>query len=275
MWLWDSRTHQFITSKALEKCSSSFSNMLKTHQELFILGIEAPDRIFKDFTNHYYNCTPNQYGTHRGSIIKKINKEIQLVNSMVNEPTKMILHPGIAPFLGSLLNTPLKAFIFELKVLSHYIADLHQPLHTDGKDRFADEETVHKVMEADTRLHLDDFTVNMKRRKRIYEPIEYFTKQIYEINNFYDVLIEHYYLRPGKVKPDRWQKSFSIVEKCLNTAAWNTANIFLHFEDAVRIFKMQVHHTRILKKIQSGLNMKKNYKVIKYPSGTISIRTKK
>jgi len=194
---------------------------------------------------------------------------------MVLEPAKLILHPGIAPFLGSLLNTPLKAFIFELGVISHYIADLHQPLHTDGKDRFADEETVHKVMEADTRLHLDDFTIEIKRRRRICEPIEYFTKQIYEINKFYDALIESYYLRSGKVKPDRWQNSFSIVEECLNIASWNTANIFLHFEETISIFKKQVHHTRILEKIQNGLNKKKNYKVIKYPSGTISIRAKK
>ena len=54
MWIWDSRTHQFIVAKALEKCYNPFANMLKIHQELFILGIQAPDRIFKDYTNHYY-----------------------------------------------------------------------------------------------------------------------------------------------------------------------------------------------------------------------------
>ena len=49
MWLWDSRTHQFITSEALVKCRSTFRNMIKLHQELFILGIEASDRWQNSF----------------------------------------------------------------------------------------------------------------------------------------------------------------------------------------------------------------------------------
>jgi hypothetical protein len=43
MWILDSKTHQLIVSKALLKCRSSFRNLLETHQELFILGAEAPD----------------------------------------------------------------------------------------------------------------------------------------------------------------------------------------------------------------------------------------
>ena len=101
MWVWDSRTHQFITSKALEKCTKTLSNLFKIHQELFILGIEAPDRIFKDFTNHYYNCTPNQFGVHTGSIIKKIANEIQLIQQMLKRPDEIILHHqhGVYRFL--------------------------------------------------------------------------------------------------------------------------------------------------------------------------------
>ena len=99
MWIWDSRTHQFIVAKALEKCYKPFANMLKIHQGLFILGIQAPDRIFKDYTNHYYNCTPNKYGYHFGSVIKKINNEIQLLSKMVADPNMIFLHSGIAPFL--------------------------------------------------------------------------------------------------------------------------------------------------------------------------------
>ena len=49
MWLWDSRTHQFITSEALVKCRLAYRNMIKLHQELFILGIEAPYRWQNSF----------------------------------------------------------------------------------------------------------------------------------------------------------------------------------------------------------------------------------
>ncbi|MCK4312073.1 MAG: zinc dependent phospholipase C family protein [Candidatus Cloacimonetes bacterium] len=275
MWIWDSRTHQFIVSEALKKCKSSFTNLLELHQGMFILGIEAPDRIFKDFTNHYYNCTPNRYGVNPGSVIKKIDKEIKLINSMLNEPEKIIVHHNIAPFLKSLLDTSLKAFIFELGVLSHYIVDLHQPLHTDGKERFTDEETVHKILEADTRLHLNDFNIHMRRRKRIKNPLSYFEERIYEINEYYDAIIERYFLRKGKVKPDRWENTFFIVEECLTKATQNVANVFLSFEDASKILKLQVHHARMLKKIRGSIRKKKYYKIIKYPSGTVSVRVKK
>ena len=275
MWIWDSRTHQFIVSEALKKCKSSFTNLLELHQGMFILGIEAPDRIFKDFTNHYYNCTPNRYGVNPGSVIKKIDKEIKLINSMLNEPEKIIVHHNIAPFLKSLLDTSLKAFIFELGVLSHYIVDLHQPLHTDGKERFTDEETVHKILEADTRLHLNDFNIHMRRRKRIKNPLSYFEERIYEINEYYDAIIERYFLRKGKVKPDRWENTFFIVEECLTKATQNVANVFLSFEDASKILKLQVHHARLMKKIQSSVNRKKYYKIVRYPSWTVSIRVKK
>jgi hypothetical protein len=49
MWFWDSRTHQFIRSEALVKCRSAYRNMIKFHQELFILGIEAPYRWQNSF----------------------------------------------------------------------------------------------------------------------------------------------------------------------------------------------------------------------------------
>ena len=274
MWIWDSRTHQFIVAKALTKCYPPFANMLKIHQELFILGIQAPDRIFKDFTNHYYNCTPNKYDHHYGSVIKKIDNEIQLLNKMVADPDTIRFHPGIAPFLAAILNTPLKAFIFELGVVSHYIADLHQPFHTDGSDRFPDEETVHQIMEADTRKHLDNFTLDLGRRHKIKNPLEYFTEQIYHINKYYDKLIEYYYLRKGKVKPDRWGNSFTIIQECMTIAAQNIANIYLSFERSNKIFESQIHYAKLIKKVSNSLDVKSKYYLKKYASGTVSIRKK-
>ena len=273
MWLWDSRTHQFITPNALKKCKTSFVNLLKLHQELFILGIEAPDRIFKDFTNHYYNCTPNSSGYNSGSIIKKIAKEISFIKKMLEAPEKIILHPKIHPFLIPILNTSLKALIFELGVLTHYLSDLHQPLHTDGKDRFDDEITVHKILEADTRIHLEDFKLKLrKKRKRIKNPLEYFEEQIYKFNINYDIIIENYYLKKGKVKEDRWKRTFPIVEFCLSKAAQNVANVFLDFEGSTKIFKKQIHHAKLIKKIDKAIDKKSYYEIRKFTTGTISIR---
>jgi hypothetical protein len=49
MWLWDSRTHQFITSEALVKCRSTYKNRIKFLQELFILDIETSYRWQNSF----------------------------------------------------------------------------------------------------------------------------------------------------------------------------------------------------------------------------------
>jgi len=275
MWLWDSRTHQFIVQNALRKSPISFRNMLESEQEYFILGIEAPDRIFKDFTNHYYNCTPNKFGVHSGSVIKKIAKELELIRQQLQNPQKIILHPKIAPFLKSFLNTPLKAFVFETGVISHYIADLHQPLHTDGKERFAFEETVHKIMEADTRLHLNDFSIKLqKRRFRLKNPLTFFEAQIYKINKNYDQIIENYFFNPGKVKPDRWKRTFPIVEYCLQKAAQNIANVYLEFENAPHIFAAQIKKKKIISKIKKNYQPQNVYEFICYPSGTISLKNR-
>jgi len=272
MWIWDSRTHQFIVQNALKKCDPFFVNLLHLHQELLIFGIEAPDRIFKDTTNHYYNCTPNEYGIHSGSVIKKINEEINQIHLMLKNPDTIFLHPKIAPFLIPILNTPLKAFIFEIGVLTHYIADLHQPLHTDGKYRFPDEITVHKILEADTRLHLKDFSISLHRRLRIKDPLSYFIKQIYIINHTYNAVIDAYYKMPGKVKTDRWRNCSVVIKFCLGKACQNIANVLLDFEAGSRNFKTQLHHEKLLKKIENSIDYKNSYKIVYYPTGTISIR---
>ena len=191
---------------------------------------------------------------------------------MPNTPDKITIHTRIVLFLSALLDTPLKAFIFELGVLSHYVADLHQPFHTDGKYRFADEETAHKIMEADTRLHLNDFQIKLEIRRRIKDPIGYFTYQIYEINGFYDTLIENYFLKKGKVKPDRWQNSFPIIEECITLAVQNIANVFLSFEIATKIFQHLFRNSKLRKNIVNLIDLNKYYKLIEYSSGTISLR---
>lgn len=276
MWIWDSRTHQYITSQALLKCKKSFQKLIFSHQGLFILGIEAPDRIFKDFTFHYFNCTENKYGVHSGKIMNKIQDEIELVKSIIVEPNVLKHRPKLAPFLKILLDTPLKSFIFELGVLSHYIADLHQPLHTDGKERFHDEETVHKIMEADTRKHLGDFKLKLrKKRKRIKTPYEYFEKQIYKINKNYDSIIENYYLKKGKVKKNRWNKTFPLVQYCLSAGAQNIANIFLDFEPAVKIFKNEMKKQKNINKISNLLDANISYTIKSEADGDILIEKRK
>lgn len=130
---------------------------------MLILGIEAPDRIFADTTNHYYNCTSNKYGYHYGCVIKKVCQKLELIEQLILNPNEIMIEENYPPFLLLLLDSPLKVFCFEIGTLCHYVADMHQPFHTDGKERFADEQTVHRVLEADVRLHLDELNIMLHR----------------------------------------------------------------------------------------------------------------
>ena len=275
MWYWDSRTHQFIMQQALKKCNPRFVHLLEIEQQMLLLGIEAPDKILMDFTNHYYNCTPNSYGYHYGSVIKKICSKLELLEQILRNPNKIIIDQSYPSFLHLFLDSPLKVFCFELGTLSHYVADLHQPFHTDGKERFDDEEIIHKVLEADVRKHLDELKINLHRRSRIKNPEEYFMNKVCEINRFYDILVENYYLSKGKVKPERWIHSKQIIEYCIQESAQTIANIILDFEDSAKIFDKAKKFSIIQDKIKKEMDFNNSYKIKIYKSGTISIRIKK
>ena len=87
-------------------------------------------------------------------------------------------------------------------------------------------------------------------------------------------MIENYYLRKGKIKPDRWENSFTIIQECMTIAAQNIANIYLSFERSNKIFESQIHHAKLIKKVNNSLDLKSKYYLKKYASGTVSIRKK-
>lgn len=274
-WLWNPTTHILICEKALQKMSPFFNDLVNTYPEYFELGILAPDKLFCDTTNHYYNCTPNPSGYHHGRVVEKIQKEIALIKHIVDNATSLVYHPKCDPYLKHILNNPLKIIVFELGVISHYVADLHQPFHTDGKYRFEYEEVPHKIYEADVRKHFNELTIDIGvRRYRIKNISSYLYKRIYEINKLYDKLLSYYFLNPKKVKPDRWSQANKTSEKFLSLAAKCIANVWFLFEDRLNVYKKLLKNIRILQYIQNNIDFDRSNRLKVYPSGTMSIRSK-
>jgi hypothetical protein len=272
IWKWNPSTHIKMCRLALTKMSRQFNRLINTFPEYFELGVIAPDKIFCDTTNHYFNCTPDKKGRHSGSVVKKVKSEVTLIQEMNSLPDQLIYHPRCADYLKKILNNPLKAIVFELGVISHYVADLHQPFHTDGKYRFRYEETPHKIYEADVRKRFETLNLNIgKRRYRINNIEEYLYSQIWKSNRYYDALIENYFLSPSKVKPDRWEKSKQLTEGCISRAVKSVANIWFLFEESVKKHKKQIHHHQLINKLQKNINPNKNYRLKIYNSGTFSI----
>ena len=65
-----------------------------------------------------------------------------------------------------------------------------------------------------------------------------------------------------------------ILEKCLSCACMNIANVYLAFEPAVQLFKKQKVFAEKINDIKNNTSYKNKYKIIKYKSGTISMRCK-
>ena len=256
--------------------SPFFNELINVYPEYFELGIIAPDKLFCDTTNHYYNCTPSPSGYHYGSVVKKIIKETVLIQEMIKNHDSLVYHPKCNSYLAHILDNPIKTLVFELGVISHYIADLHQPFHTDGKYRFEYEEVPHRIYEADVRKHFSELHLDIgKRRYHIRNLEEYFYDTIYRINKSYEPLINCYFLTPNKVKADRWEKARSKTEKFLSEAAKCIANIWFSFESYLKVYNKQLKNIYLIQELDKVIELDGSYHLIKYSSGTVSIRRKK
>ena len=276
-WIWNPSTHIKMCRLALNKMSRQFNRLISIYPEYFELGIISPDKIFCDTTNHYFNCTPDKKGRHSGSVVKKIKKEISLIQKIIDNNKDLIYHPKCAEYLKRILDNPLKTIIFEIGVISHYTADLHQPFHTDGKYRFEYEETPHKVYECDVRKRFESLNLNTgKRRYKIKSPIksgidEYLYKQINKSNRYYDMLIDNYFLSQTKVKPDRWGKSINLTEDCISRAIKSIANIWFIFEESIKKYKKQIAYYKLLNQLQEEIDLNKRYYIKIYRNGKICL----
>ncbi len=274
MWMWDSRTHQYIVAQALQRSPASFCARLQRYQHYLILGIETPDRILRDFYNHCWHCTPTGGNHHYGGAIATASRTLEFLNWQASHSDTLTHYHKLPSYICQLLNDPLKSFVFHIGMLTHYVADLHQPFHTDGSARFPHEETVHKVMEQDTRLHLQELTIELHRRRRICAPQDYFLECAFRANERYDALIDAYFLRPGKVRPRRWKDGSPAIEQCITEAAQSVANLFLTIEDLMASFRSWDRRDALLKRVEGAVNNEKSYRFRKYPSGTVALYPK-
>lgn len=270
MWMWDSRTHQHIAQVAVSKTHPRFQRRLKLYQHCFISGLEAPDRILRDYYNHCYHCTPVASGRHYGGAIQKVSTLFEQLQDACRHPAALSLPAALPTYMAWQLNNPAKRFFFICGMLVHYFSDLHQPFHTDGTARFAHEETVHMVMEQDVRLHLDELNLHLHRRSRIQDMCRYSEDAAHRANSRYDQLVENYFLRPGKVQPRRWMQAKATVHLCLEETAQSVANFLLSAEDWVCAFDRWYRHDRMLNSAIKNLHPEYIYRLRRYNSGTIS-----
>lgn len=133
---WSYHTHRKITADAVRLMPESFRNEFAGQKGHFLKGATDPDTLIKDFMNHVYHPDGSRVdGLYRIQAIH--GKAVELIRSSAG-PEK------IAYILG---------------LMSHYIADLNQPLHTAGSERNPDESLYHIKFERDLNPHLSEFAL--------------------------------------------------------------------------------------------------------------------
>ena len=166
-WAWHTLMHIHITQEAFSCLPVDVQKEFQPHLGAILWGSLAPDVVLRDWPNHEWNVhsAPGYQGSGP-SRIKGLCSSI--ANDLSREPRELA-HAA-----------------YKLGLLSHYLADLNQPLHTD---EYSDDELwIHSLYEMDafanqqnipytfrgTEFRLDSYQMAVacaERANRYYEAI--------------------------------------------------------------------------------------------------------
>ncbi len=141
---WSYHTHRKITADALNNLPKHYRAIFIKYKNSFLKGSTNPDTILKDFNNHAYH--PD--GSHPDGLyrLEALFDRATMLIKKNEDPQKI-------------------AYIFGL--MSHYIADLNQPLHTAGSRIDPAESDYHSKFERGLNKYLKDFTSDVKNFKPV------------------------------------------------------------------------------------------------------------
>ena len=137
LFAWGYHTHRKLTADAMRFMPQSFKQKFCTQKNSFLQGCTDPDMLIKDFYNHIYYPDGSHIGGYK-RIRELYTKAVRLLYD----------------------NQSLEKSAYVLGLLSHYIADLNQPLHTAGRDRDPYEDDYHSKYEKDVNHNLKNFELS-------------------------------------------------------------------------------------------------------------------
>jgi len=235
---WYSNTHEVMADTALAAMPEFVRQLVGLHKGFFVLGVVAPDKLYKDSINHVYHTGAARTGQgFVGYGHSKTAQKLKLLRGMLDHPGDLRLDKQAARFLQGIASRPCQLIAYEMGVLSHYICDLTQPFHTDQIDRWKgrifDETLCHQSFEADVREEGLDRLVaesEMAPLVTIKEPAAFAVSVAQASSVHYSAIVQAYYAGPGKLigkRADRLQATWPIAQECFNRAIWATASLWM------------------------------------------------
>jgi len=160
---WSYHTHRKITSDAVRLMPEAFRREYAGKKSHFLKGATDPDTLIKDFTSHVYH--PDGSATDGLYRVQQLfDKAVELVRNG-QDPD------GTAYVLG---------------LMSHYIADINQPLHTAGRDYDANESEYHTQFERDLNPVLKELKLPTVEYRPVTSVEERVKSMAQEANRYYD-----------------------------------------------------------------------------------------
>ncbi len=160
---WSYHTHRKITADAVRLMPESFRREFSGKKSHFLKGATDPDILIKDFLNHVYHTD--------GSAVGGLSRIRQLFDKAVE--------------LIATQQDP-EAIAYVLGLMSHYIADINQPLHTAGRERDANESEYHSKFERDLNPVLKELKLPTVEYRPVTSVEERVKAMAREANRYYD-----------------------------------------------------------------------------------------
>jgi hypothetical protein len=235
---WYSNTHETMADTALAAMPEFVQQMVGLHKGFFVLGVVAPDKLYKDSVNHVYHTSAARTGQgFVGYAHSKVAKKLSLLRGMLAHPGDLRLDKQAARFLQGIAIRPCQLIAFEMGIISHYICDITQPFHTDQitewKGRLFDETLCHKSYEADVRdkgLERLRAESEMAPPAAIRDPAAFTVSVAEASSSHYSTIVEAYYAGPGKLlgkREERLANTWPITQECFNRAVWATHSLWM------------------------------------------------
>lgn len=160
---WNTITHAQLAQIAFNHLPESVQEALTPYTAHIYDGAVAPDLYIRDWPNHDLN-------------VHGAEKEKQFAISRITELYESINNKLADP------DTALSSIAYDMGLLSHYLADLNQPLHTD---QLAQEDLLHNTYESDVFHWQDQFVFTDKGHRFNVAPEKVAQESAERANRFY------------------------------------------------------------------------------------------
>jgi hypothetical protein len=189
VWSWSGKTHQRIVESSLNYLPKEFQKKLLPYKAEILEGSVAPDKIYKDFQNHIYD-----FDKRKGKGIEKVREKYYQIISFIRD------------------KKPWRLIAFELGILSHYISDLNQPLHTSSS---YEEKGFHSKYEKDAEQIVP----------RKLKNLSFISKPAYYIFNSAKLAHSYYYdIEKSYSEGNGWKDVYAITQKRIDKAVEDVTN---------------------------------------------------